>query len=246
MASGGRVPTTAGRDVLRTGSSRILGVALVITSAVLFLVASLTGYLPFELASLVSFVLGILLLAVELEARVRIRLAGDAMLGYLRTLDGTLATLRVTGKAAYVPLGKTVKMMLSPDLPGPRVELPPVGDGIHDEIAGELGDMSDKGLEFFDIWVPKVLVDSLSTAEAMKVSREGESLRISMAKPFVRPLCVDPFVNAKVCCRMGCPLAGAVAQSLAVTTGREVQFENCSYDPKSQRAETLLTLGKSG
>lgn len=246
MASLGRGLTSAGSDVLRTGSSRILGVALIVTSAVLFLVASITGFLPFELASLVSFVLGIMLLAVELEAKVRIGLSADGMLGYLRALDAALATLRATGKAAYVPHGKSVTMVLPLDVPGPTAELPPVGDGINDEITGELGDMSEKGLEFFQTWVPKVLVDSLSAADTVKVSREGESLRVSMTKPFVRPLCVNPFVNARVCCRMGCPLAGAIAQSLAVTTGREVQFENCAYDPKAQRADTLLSLGKSG
>ena len=246
MSSTGRGLASAGREALRTGSSRILGVALIITSAALFLVASITGFLPFELASLVSFVLGIMLLAVELEARVRIGLAADGMLGYLRALDGVLATLRATGKAAYVPHGKTVTMAMALDLPGQRVDLPPVGDGIHDEITAELGDTSEKGLEFFETWMPKVLVESLSAVESVKVSREGESLRVSMTKPFVRPLCVNPFVNARVCCRMGCPLAGAVAQSLAVTTGREVQFENCTYDPKAQRAETLLSLGKSG
>ena len=246
MASQERGRASTGRDVLRTGSSRILGVALIITSAVLFLVSSITGFLPFELASLVSFVLGIMLLAVELETRVRIRLSADGMLGYLRALDGALATMRATGKAAYVPHGKSVIMVMPPGVPGPGVELPPVGDGVNDEIVGELGDTSEKGLEYFETWVPKVLVDSLSAADKVKVSREGESLRVSMTKPFVRPLCVNPFVNAKVCCRMGCPLAGAVAQSLAVTTGREVQFENCTYDPRTQRAETLLSLGKSG
>ena len=236
----------AGKDVLRTGSSRLLGVALVVTSAVLFLVASLTAFLPFELASLVAFVLGMMLLTVELEARVRIRLSSDGMLGYLKALDGALATLRATGKAAYVPHGTKVSMELPSETSGRTLELPPVGDGIYGEIEAELGDASQKGLEFFQMWVPKTLVDSLSPAEAVKVSRDGESLRVTKTKPFVRPLCANSFVNARVCCRMGCPLAGAVAQSLAVTTGREVQFENCSYDPKAQRAETLLSLGKSG
>jgi len=48
-------------------------------------------------------------------------------------------------------------------------------------------------------------------------------------------------VNANVCCRMGCPLAGGVAQALAAATARDVQFEGCTYDPRTQRALITLT-----
>lgn len=223
-----------------------MGVALIASSATLFLVAFVTGFLPFEGASFIAFVLGIALLAVELEPRVRLSVASDAMLGYLRALDGAMRILRVTGKATYVPHGNQVNMVMIDDVTNSQVQLTPVGSGLHDEIVEELGDISQKGLDFFDLRVPRVLVDSLSMSDRVKVSREGDSIKISMGRPFVRRLCVDPFVNANVCCRMGCPLAGAVAQTLAVATGKEVQFENCTYDPKAQRAETILSLGKSG
>jgi hypothetical protein len=195
-------------------------------------------------ASLISFVLGVALLAVELEPRATLRVASDAMLGYLRTLDSTLKLLNVTGKATYVPHGSQVIMVMAGA--NSPVDLPPVGAGIHDEIVGELGDSAQKGPDFFDLWIPRILVDNLSLSDEVKVSREGTGVRISMKRPFVRRLCVDPFVNANVCCRMGCPLAGSVAQNLALTSGREVQFENCTYDPGTQLAETRLTLGKSG
>jgi hypothetical protein len=223
-----------------------LGVALIASSAILFLVAFETGFLPFEGASLVSFVLGIALLVVDLEPRVRLSVASDAMLGYLRALDGALKVLRVTGKATYLLHGNQVSMIMTQEGLNLPLELPPVGLGIHEEITKELGDFSEKGLDYFGIWMPRVLVDNLSMSDEVKVSREGDGIKVSMGKPFVRRLCIDPFVNANVCCRMGCPLAGAVAQALAVTTGREVRFENCTYDPKTQRAETMLSLGKSG
>jgi hypothetical protein len=205
-----------------------------------------TGFLPFEVASLVAFVLGIALLAVELEPRVRLSVASDAMLGYVRSLDGALRRMRVNGKATYVPHGNQVKIVMIQDGSNLEVELPSVGEGLHDEIVEELGDTSQKGQEFFEQWLPRILVDNLSMAEGVKIRREGGMVRVSMDKPFVRRLCIDPFVNENVCCRIGCPLAGAVAQSLAVTTGREVQFEKCTYDPGAQRAETSLNLGKSG
>ena len=233
-------------SALGTSSSRILGVALVASSAALFLVAFVTGFLPFEIASLIAFVLGIALLAVELEPRVRLTVAADGMLGYLRALDGALKALGVTGKATYVPQGSGVTMAMAQEGAYQRVTLPAVGDGLYQEIAGELGEMDQKGLGFFDLWIPRVLVDNLSMTDEVKIRREGGNLKVSMRRPFVRRLCVDPYVNANVCCRMGCPLAGAVAQVLASATGREVQFEGCTYDPKSQRAETTLTQTKSG
>ena len=241
-----RAPGSAGSNDIRTGSSRILGAALIVTSVLLFAVAFVTGFLPFELASLVAFVLGIALLAVELEARVRLGLAADSMVGYLHTLDGALKSMRVLGGATYVPLGNEVRMVMEQDGASGRVELPPVGSGIHHELVEQLGELSEKGLDFFKLWVPKTLVDDLSASDEVKVSGEGAKIEISMSKPFVRRLCVDPFVNANVCCRMGCPLAAGVAQALAVTTGREVRFEACTYDPRSRTAKTSLTLAKSG
>lgn len=241
----GRAPASTGMGALRTSGSRILGIALIVTSVLLFAVAFVTGFLPFELASLVSFVLGVALLAVELEPRVRLGLAADGMLGNLHSLDGALKALKVTGKATYVPLGNQVKMIVAQEGSAASVFLPPVGAGLYDEIVGELGQVSEKGLEFFKLWIPRTLMDNLSAAEDVGVTEEGARVDVTMSKPFVRRLCVDPFVIANVCCRMGCPLAGAVAQTLAATTGKEVHFENCSYDPIAQRAKTSLILGKS-
>jgi hypothetical protein len=241
-ADKGRAMASAGMNALRSSSSRILGIALIVTSVLLFAVAFATGFLPFELTSLVSFVLGVALLAVELEPRVRLTLAADGMLGYLLALDGALRALRLTGKATYVPLGDQVKMAMVQDGTGLSVDLPPVGGGLHDEMVEDLGQMNEKGLEFFRLWIPRTLTESLSAAGEVKVSAKGPQVEVSMAKPFVRRLCIDPFVTANVCCRMGCPLAGAVAQSLAVTTGKDVHFEKCEYDPVKQTAKTSLTL----
>jgi hypothetical protein len=205
-----------------------------------------TAFLPFEGASLVSFVLGIALLVVELEPRVRLSIAADAMLGYLRAYDSALKTLRVFGKATYVPRGNLVTMLMAQEGTSSPLELPVIGSGIHEAIVNELGDTTGKGLDYFGLWMPRVLVDNLSMSDKVKVSKGADGIKVSMGKPFVRRLCIDPYVNANVCGTMGCPLAAAVAQELAVATGREVRFENCSYDPKTQRAETSLSLGKSG
>jgi hypothetical protein len=232
--------SSAGSSILRTGGSRILGLALIATSAVLYFISFITGFLPFEVASLASFVLGIILLAAELEPRVKLRIAADGMLGYVRTFNEALKALRVSGKATYLPRGGEVTMSMAQD-GASKVELPPVGGAIYEEIVGELGEINQKGEAFFDLWVPRVLAENLSMADEVKISREGASVRVSMSKPFVRRLCIDPFVNANVCSRMGCPLAGAVAQALAATTAKDVQFETCTYDPKTQRAQTTLT-----
>jgi len=232
--------TSAGKSIISAGSSRTLGIALIAVSAVLYLVSFITGFLPFEVASLVSFVLGVVLLAAELEPRVKLSISADGMLGYVRSFNEALKALRVTGGATYVPRGGEVTMAMALD-GGLKVELPPVGGAIYDEILRELGEIDQKGEAFFDLWIPRVLAENLSVASDAKISRQGASVRVSMGKPFVRKLCVDPFVNANVCNRMGCPLASAVAQALATTTGRDVQFEGCTYDPKTQRAQTTLT-----
>lgn len=234
------MPRSAGANVLRAGSSRILGFALIASSAILYVVSFITSFLPFEVASLVSFVLGVALLAVELEPRVKLSSTAAAMLGSLKALDGALAALKARGKATYVPRGTVVSMAMAQEK-GPNLELPPVSQGVYEEIAEELGDISQKGESFYDMWIPRVLVENLAMTEDVKILRQGGSVKVSMKKPFVRRLCVDPFVNANVCCRMGCPLAGGVAQALAAATARDVQFEGCTYDPRTQRALITLT-----
>jgi hypothetical protein len=242
VAKKGKAAATAGANALRSSNSRILGMALIATSVLLFVAAFATGFLPFELTSLVAFVLGAALLAVELEPRVRLSLAADSMLGYLRALDGAVKALGLVGNATYVPLGDQVKMSMEKEGTGQTVALPPVGGGLVDELAGDLGEMTGKGMEYFRLWIPRTLVENLSAAGEVRVTSEGPDVEVSMAKPFVRRLCVDPFVTSNVCCRMGCPLAGAVAQTLALTTGKDVRFEKCEYDPRIQTAKTKLTL----
>lgn len=233
-----------GTGILGTSSSRLLGVALIASSASLYFVAYVTGFLPFEVASLVAFVLGVSLLAVELEPRTRLTVATDGMRGYIGTLDEALKGMKVTGNATYIPRGDRVAMAMSSEWGGQPVELTPASARVYDEIKGELGDIYSKGAGFFDFWLPKVLVDNLSMADDVKISREGDNVKVSMRRPFVRMLCVDRFVNDNVCCRMGCPLAGAVAETLAETTGRDARFVGCTYDPKTQRATTTLSQGK--
>jgi len=218
----------------------MLGLALIASSAVLYFISFITAFLPFEIAALAAFVLGVTLLAVELEPKVKLSIAADGMLGYARSFNDVLKAMKVEGKATYVPRGGQVTMSMAQDVTS-KVELPPVGGAIYEEILGELGDISQKGEAFFDLWMPRVLAENLSMTDSVKVSREGASVRVAMGKPFVRRLCVDPFVNANVCCRMGCPLAGGVAQALAAATARDVQFEGCTYDPRTQRALITLT-----
>jgi hypothetical protein len=239
-----RLPSE-GASILRRGSSRVLGVTLILTSALLFVAAFVTSFLPFELGSLISFVLGVALLAVELEPRVRLSVAAEGMQGYIHAMDGALHAANAEGKATYVPHKNQATMAFEVGAGNSRLELPQVGAGLNDEFLKQLGDMEEKGLDYFSMWVPKALVDNLAAAEDVKVARDGDRVSVTMSKPFVRRLCVDPFVNANVCCRMGCPLAGAVAGALAVTTGKEVRFDICSYDPKAQRASTSLQVTQS-
>jgi hypothetical protein len=222
-----------------------MGLVLIVTSGLLFALAFVTLLLPLEIGSLISFVFGVALVAVELEPRVKLHVSSDGMLGSLRALSGALGALRLTGKTTYVPVGGQVKMVITPRGKQPQDELPSVGEGLHAAMVEQLGEMVGKGFDFFSFWIPKMLVEGFGASDQVKVSRQEDDVTVSIRRPFVRLLCVDPFVTANVCCRMGCPLAGSVAQALASTTGREIEFENCTYDPKLQLARTSLKIGRS-
>jgi hypothetical protein len=238
------LPST-GRRLSGSGNSRLFGVILIATGGVLFALAFETGLAVFEFGSLIAFILGVILVAVEIEPRVKLQVASDSILGYLEALVGTLRMLVTEGAATYVPDGNNVRMTFTRNSKPAQIDLAPVGDGLYSELVEESGQMGRKGFDYFSSWLPRLLVDGLGASDGVTVAKEGDRVTVAMKRPFVRPLCVNPFVNANVCCRMGCPLAGAVAQSLAAATGRNVKFDNCAYDPKLQVATTSLDMGRS-
>jgi hypothetical protein len=223
----------------------VFGVVLIATGGLLFGLAFETGLPVFEVGALVAFVLGVILVAVEIEPRIKLNMASDSTLGYLKALVSALKILGAEGNATYLPEENEVRMVVTRNDKGAPIELTPVGDGLYSEFVEELGEMQRKGFDFFTSWMPRIIVDGIGAADKVSIAKEGDRVTIALRRPFVRPLCVDPYVNANVCCRMGCPLARSLAQALAATTGREVKFEKCAYDPKSQKATTTLDLGRS-
>jgi hypothetical protein len=221
----------------RASQTRPLGLFLVVLSGVLFAIALLGSYFVLEVASLSSFFVGIVMLARDLEPRVKLFSSAESLLGPLMSTVDLMQEKSLSGKALFRPEPGGVMMALeSKNQPVSGISVRPVGQGPFDSYERELGDLKDKGLEYIMAWLPRAMVDGLDLAEGASMSVVASEVHTKLKKPFVRPLCVKPFMTENVCGTMGCPLVASIAQSLSAATNRPVSHIECVYDPTSQTA----------
>ena len=114
--------------------------------------------------------------------------------------------------------------------------LPTMGRGLYEGYEMELGDLHDKGLEFVRLWLPRTLVDGFGLASRVTMSQDKNEVATRMEKPFVRHLCINPYVKEHVCGTIGCPLVASIAEALASASGKSVQHVGCNYDSTTQTA----------
>jgi hypothetical protein len=208
-------------------------------SGVFFGLSYLTSFLLFEVTSLSAFMIGMLLLATEIEPRVKLLPATEGMLGPLMTVVALAKSMGFEGKALYEPLKNGVQMKFhSASASFSTFSMPAVGQGLFDEYQKELGDVHKKGAEFVGYWLPKVVVDGLGLSEKAEIRFNGDTIETITKKPFVRNLCVQQFMTENVCGKFGCPLVSSYGEMFADALNEPVLHDGCVYDPKTQTATT--------
>src|SRR5712692_169121 len=144
----------------RGSHSRAVGIVLLITSGLLMATSYLTRYTLFEVSSIASFVFGLILLASEIEPKVKLIPSAESQLGPLLAFSNVLKAGGLEGKAWFVSSSHGVRMEFRTEGHDENVvSFPPLGKGLYDAYERELGPLKDGGKDFAETWLPRVLVD---------------------------------------------------------------------------------------
>jgi hypothetical protein len=216
----------------RSSNSKSTGILLLVVSAVLLAGSFLSGYAPFEIVSIISFVFGVFLISSGLESRVKLIPSAESLQGPLLAVADDLSKRGFKGRAEYVPTdgGETVMQVGKESARAKPETLIPVGRGLAASYERELGPLKGANLEYVKTWVPRLMAKGLGLAEVAKISVRDDEAELTMRRPVVRPLCVREDFNEKVCMKIGCPLVSSVGEVLASSTGRNVTFQGCEYN----------------
>lgn len=227
----------------RASHSRATGVVLIAVSGLLLATSYLTAYTLFEIASIGAFIFGVILIASEVEAKVKLIPSAESILGPLLAFSDSLVERGLNGKALYVPSEEGVLMQIgTEEEEGDPVSFVPVGRGLFESYERELGALNERGGAYVKTWIPRVLVDGLGIVEDAKFDATKEIWRAELRKPFVRPLCVRGDVNEKVCGKFGCPLVSSIGEALSSSLGKPVQHLGCSYDTLAETASAKYSI----
>jgi len=220
----------------RASNSKSTGLLLLIVSAAFLATSFLTASSSFEVLAIISFVFGVFLTASGLEANVKLIPSAESLLGPLLALSEGLGKRGFNGMAEYVPRdeGETIMKVGKEPASGEAETLVPIGRGLVASYERELGTLKDVDMEYVKTWVPGVMVKGLALAEAAKIGVRDGTAELTLLKSVMRPLCVRQEFNERVCMKLGCPLVSSVGEVLASSTGKEVTFQGCVYDPTGE------------
>jgi len=227
----------------RNRLGRPLGLALLALSGVFLLAAaSLPNQIVFEVISATAFVFGVVLLAAEVEPRVKLLPASESLYGPTIAFSQLASGNMKKFKAVFQPRsrdaqeGGMMSLVNEDDPDGSTLDVPSVGDGLFRAYERELGSLEGRDSEYLEIWLPRLITQALGLAENMKIKASSGAIKSSMVRPFVRVLCVQESMQNNVCCATGCALAASIGQSFAAGLNRKVAHVSCTYDPITQTA----------
>lgn len=227
----------------RSSHSRSTGLAFLGISGVFLAVSFLTSFAPSEILAIASFVVGVFLISVELEPRVKLVPSAESLFGPLLALSNDLAARGFDGNTTYASRPEGVTMRVSRNDGSPDyLDIEPVGRGLSDSIEREVGPLKDAEFSYVMTWVPKAIEKGLDLADEVKIRLKEGTISVDFDRPFVRPLCVREDFNRKVCRSVGCPLVGSLGEILALSTGNNVEYHGCTYDRSTEASHALYEL----
>ncbi|MDG6903965.1 MAG: hypothetical protein JRM96_03540 [Nitrososphaerota archaeon] len=226
----------------RGSHSRLTGLAMLVVSGAFLSFAFLTNYTLFEMVALVSFVMGVFLIATELEPRVKLLPSAEGLVGPLLALSSGLAAHGFEGTAVYVPQEGGVVMRFKKQGEAGSSAMPPVGHGLAVALEREIGPLADAKFSYVSNWVPKAVEKGLGLADRVTIDYKDGRVDATLKRPYVRTLCGNEGFNKQVCCRFGCPLVGSLGEILAASSGTEVAYQGCIYEHRSQTSTATFKM----
>jgi len=239
--------------------SKIAGTVYLIISAFFLILSFFTRYIVFEVISILSLLLGVMLVLVGLEKYVKLSVAEEALASAMLPINSLIEHLELKGKAAYIPHSSEVFVFI-PKKENNKAVLKKVKELAISEkglvtlspatFLAELyerelgGNVKKFDLDYLFKWLPKMLVDDLKIAEKIEITRDEDRVRFELYEPLFSHLCEEERISA-ACKTVGCPICGSLANLLAKNTERIVFYHGCVYDSNKKRLTTSFTLGPS-
>lgn len=243
--------------------SRDAGTFLLIISVAFFILAYFTRYIVFEVTSIVSLLLGVVMIFTSLEPYMKTRAATEAIYSLLEIVEEFLDTLNATGKAVFIPPtpDQTRGMVFIftaghsnlPDLKKlidgkeliceEGVLLPSPGSSLLRLYEEELGDLRRIDFPYLVEWLPKVLVNGLKLAERVEITRLDDTVKVAITGTVFNYLHQRRESIKVVCETMGCPLESSIAQAIAKNTGRLVYKVESKQEPQAVQTSITYVLG---
>lgn len=227
--------------------SRSAGIGFVVLTILLVALSYYTQYIIFEVDSVVSFVVAIVLLFSEPRKRVQSRVLDAVLVSPEQTvLDLTAGR----GPFGYFPRESgvygTVLLPLSngESIQGPVVGAPgitPPGRALAELFVKEAG-VLEPTLDSLEASLPQALTESFGLAGSVSLKRDEGSFTAILRSPSFQCNCGTE-APGKVRGVAGCAVASFLAVLVCASARRPLVLEGCNLSPDTSTCTISMTLG---
>ncbi len=222
----------------RRRRSRYGGVALLVIGLLSLPLVLITHDLIFEITFLLTIPMGLLVMFLSVETYVRTGTASAILLSLLYDVKALTGELPTGNRPLFVPAGNDengVQVYFGDPSSSKSIVLPGLAKPLTHIYELELGNLSGLELQYLSRNLPKVIVDGLQLAEAVRIEIEDDEVSLTVEKPVFWPLYLEEGLKP-LYEKIGCPLAWSVGESLAKSSRRMVRY----IDYECSKTEKLL------
>jgi len=219
----------------RRRRTRYGGIALLTVGSLSLALVLITRELVFEIAFLLSVPLGILVMFMTVEPYVRAGTANAVVMSSLLGAKALLGESTTSERPVFEPTEGGVQVRFGGLSSSSPTALPELAKPLTRIYELEMGDLSRLELGYLFRNLPKVIVDGLQLADAVRIEAEGDGVSVAIERPTFWPIYLEDELRP-LYERIGCPLAWSVGEALAKCSGRLVSY--LGYE--LSRAEMLV------
>lgn len=224
--------------------SRVAGVGFVALTVVLLLLSYWTKAVVFEIDSVVSFLMVLVLFFSEPRRKVQPRLL-DAVLSSTERSIAELANAQYPG-FNYVPGARGYSGVVMVPIAdgkassGTKVAVTPPGRAMAELFARETGILNPT-MESLDASLPGVVTETFGLAGRAELEQKGDSVRVMLGAPSFECSCVDG-VQTPHPGVPGCTVASFFAVLVCASAQRRISLMECKRDRDADTWEVSMQL----
>ena len=237
--------------------SLLLGIGLTVLAASVVLSSTILAFIGLGLT-----LWGTLAFFIQPKAYVSSDLMGATAISSLKTIDNMLLAMGYREKGVYIRAHDSDKAVVflpsEPFSTIPQVSelgneaaflndpagvlVPPPGSALAALIEKKLGfKVKNCGVEVLAEALPKVLVEDLEIVKDVEIEVKDDYVKVKLYDSIYANFCYEVRETSRRCA-LGCPMCSALANILAVATGKPVVYEEESESDDKKITESLYHL----